>query len=54
MGLVARGNNAWCLFIFAIFMRFGEAEVGDVLRSSFEVWQCKAQDGGAILMGKEW
>ena len=30
VGLVVRGNYAWCLVIFVIFMRFGGAEVGDV------------------------
>ena len=35
MGLVVRGNYAWCLVIFVIFMGFGGAEVGDVLKSSF-------------------
>ena len=35
MGLVVRGKYAWCLVIFAIFMGFGGAEVGDVLKSSF-------------------
>ena len=35
MGLVVRGKYAWYLVIFAIFMGFGGAEVGDVLKSSF-------------------
>ena len=33
MELVVGGNYAWCLVIFVIFMGFGGAEVGDVLKS---------------------
>ena len=59
MGLVVRGKYAWYLVIFAIFMGFGGAEVGDVLKSSFGggggdgVWQCKPQEEDSILMGKD-
>ena len=54
VGLVVRGNYAWCLVIFVIFMGFGGAEVGDVLKSSFERgWQCKPQERRAVLMGKK-
>ena len=53
VGLVVRGKYVWCLVIFVIFMRFGGAELGDVLKSSFRGWQCKPPEGGAILMGKE-
>ena len=48
VGLVVRGNYVWCLVIFVILMRFGVAEVGDVLKSSFWRGQCKPQEGGAI------
>ena len=51
VGLVVRGNYEWCLVMFVIFLRFGGAEVGDVLKS-FGAWQCKQQEGGATLMGK--
>ena len=51
MGLVVRENYAWCL---VIFMGFGGAEVGDVLKSfgGGEGVAMQAK-GGAILMGKE-
>ena len=51
VGLVVRGNYEWCLVMFVIFLRFGGAELGDVLKS-FGGWQCKQQEGGATLMGK--
>ena len=35
MGLVVRGNYLWCFVIFATFMEFGGAEVGNALKSSF-------------------
>ena len=46
MGLVVRGNYAWCLVMFAIFIGFG------VLKSFEWGLQCKPQEGGAFLMGK--
>ena len=51
MGLVVRGNYAWYLVRFVIFMGFGGAEVRVILKS-FGGWQCKPQEGGAVLMGK--
>ena len=35
MGVVVRGNYLWCFDIFATFMEFGGAEVGNALKSSF-------------------
>ena len=51
--LVVRENYVCCFLIFVIFMGFGGAEVGDVVKSLFGGWQCKPQKGGTILMGKE-
>ena len=52
VGLVIR-DYVWCFVIFVIFMGFGGAEVGDVVKSLFGGWQCKPQEEGSILMGKE-
>ena len=52
-GLVVGGKYVWFLVIFVIIMRFGGAEVEDVLKSGFGGRQCKSPEGGAILMGKE-
>ena len=52
MGLVVKGNYAWCLVMFVISIGFGGAEVRDVLKSFKWGLQCKPQEGGAFLMGK--
>ena len=39
-------RKLWCLVIFAIFIGFGEAEVGDALKSSFGGGNMQATRGG--------
>ena len=46
MGLVVRGNYAWSLVIFIIFIGFRRAEVRDVLRPFFFF----GGGGGMVLM----
>ena len=56
VGPVVRGNYAWYLVMFVIFMGFGGAVVGDVLKSfrgGGGGGQCKPQEGGLFLIGKE-
>ena len=55
VGPVVRGNSAWYLVMFVIFMGFGGAVVGDVLKSfrGEGGGQCKPQEGGLFLIGKE-
>ena len=49
VGIMVKGNYAWCFVIFVIFMGFGGAKVGNVLKP-FRGWQCKPQEGSSILM----